>query len=366
MAGLRQQLQDALHVMHAQGEPQVFPAAELSPTSSVAGEALSYGDAPPPLSPHAGSPQVVFVQDSDTPGPGATGPASAPGPEPGSGLDPDPYQGPGRADVLFTEAMRAQMAREAVGAPEDVGAPLAASVLGECKWQQQVLSAQLEQYVATERQRHATSQQLMGHLVAALTADVQRHRDQAKALWGRLHRPLQERLRTDDLPALAHHVTTVTSDITAATLLDQVATQAADLMARWPALAALHYTLQRVQHLGAALREAQVELAALGYTHEQRVQQAQEEAHRRAQATVQACKRRLQRLGQTQVPAEGTRDLQPAALGGRHAATQTRAQSLAAASTAATLVRQKEAARLALQTRIAYELHLLEKNVSGT
>jgi hypothetical protein len=29
-------------------------------------------------------------------------------------------------------------------------------------------------------------------------------------------------------------------------------------------------------------------------------------------------------------------------------------------------VRQKEAARLALQTRIAYELHLLEKNVSGT
>lgn len=390
--GLRQDLRDALLVMHARGEPQVFSAADFTPAGD---DSLSFGDAPPPLS-HGGrepglSPQVVFATDVDV----APAPAPAPGPSTDGNADadadtdasaaPDPNRGPDRADVLFTEAMRADMAREAVGAPEDVAAPLAASVIEECKWQHQVLTAQLEQYVATENQRHAASQQLMGRLVESLAQALDRHRGQAKDLWKRLQTALRHRLQQANLHALAHQVTTVTSEVTAATLLDQVATQAAGLMATWPALAALHYCLQRVQALGTALREARVEASALGQVHTLRLQQAENEAHGHAKATVDACKRRLQRLSQTHVPAEGTKDLLPAgasasalasadptgdrattALGGRQSAAQTRAQALAAASTAATLVKQKEAARLALQTRIAYELHLLEKNVSGT
>lgn len=396
-SSLHQDLKTAYKVLQNRGAPQVIRS------SQVAG-GDGHEDAAPVGTVHLEDPAAKSDADAGTEaeaepeayagteaGTGANAEAGTDaGTEAGAGYPEEgavPEGGnppPTEADVLFTEALRAELARDALGAPEDVAASLAASVLEECHWRLAVVRAEYTASVATAVKRHQSSTRLLTGLVQQVQANLEAVQGALMHTWRGARGALRARLLHTRQPALAQKVLTVHSRDTVVDVVQQVLGDPASALV-WqtiPALQTVYYQGLMAGCLAAQLRDSQLELQAAQHVQDQRLQRLQEDFTAKAKEAVQACRTRLQDLSSKTVPPQGLQNIAPpppaaagvaaaaataaAAAGGRHTTAHRsadRARALAAAATAAALVQQREAARRALQARVKYEMCVLEKNV---
>ena len=364
---LQEEVQHTDQILLNKGAPQIIPGVD--PRMDDAPGTVRLEELQPP--PAAGGPLTTSEQSAEQ----TTEHSAELGADPDGAGTTAPSE-PSEADVRFTEAVRAELARNAMGAPEDVAAPLAASVLQECKWRQAILRARHDMCMAQAATRHASHTRLLHNVQRQVQINLTAAQSALKARWAAVRGPLARRLRGAG-PAtgpLLQQIGTASSVDTICDALGQVLQAQPRLAVRLPGLQVAHLQALQLGHLETQLEDVGIDLALEEHAHRLREGQLQEQFKTKSADAVAKCRLRLEELGNQMVPAKGLHhiapppakapaDAPPVAPGGRLRATNA-AAAVQATATAAVLVQQREAARRALQARVLYEMHMLEKNVS--
>lgn len=293
------------------------------------------------------------------------------------------------ADLLFTDAMRAELTMHAMAAAEDVAAPLAATIIKECRWKLDSIVAR-EKAFETSVAALSSQQARLLHAAAASRLQTIAHLESAVLQqWRAQVKPSLLKAVGEDYFLLRNSLQGADDTMTIQAALEMVATSgvvhSVPALARaWAGTQALRAALVDLEfHALQAKRDAR----ALRQVHED-AQADREDLKARSQELAQqaydACRAKLHGLSNTFTPPEGTKRLAPPhgagssdsqgtgqatdqgpgpSFGGRHQSRHVHASSAAVQAARATRMLQMEAGRRALQTRVAYELHMLENCV---